>query len=117
MGQPARAAGRPRSLRLRETLRERPRPPLITEDADTVDGALKHGVRKRGNLRSLDEEHRVLLRRELVHDLALIELPLDGLLVVGFHDDPRHRLLHGRTPLLHSPNTFPTAPEATLRRG
>jgi DNA-binding response OmpR family regulator len=30
----------------------------------------------------------VILRRELVHDLALAELPLDGLLVVGFDDDP-----------------------------
>jgi hypothetical protein len=38
----------------------------------------------------------VLLGGELIHDLALGELSLDGLLVVGFDDDPWSPL-HGRT--------------------
>src|SRR5215207_6999625 len=88
-----------RALDLGESLGERARSALVAEDADTVDGALEHGVRERRQLRALDEEHRVVLRRELVHDLALAELPLDGLLVVGFDDDPWN-VLHDRTSFL-----------------
>jgi hypothetical protein len=45
----------------------------------------------------------VLLGGELIHDLALGELSLDGLLVVGFDDDPWSPL-HDRTsfPRYHS---------------
>jgi hypothetical protein len=104
-----------RGLDLGETLGERARSALVAEDADTVDGALEHGVRECRQLRALDEEHGVVLRRELVHDLALAELPLDGLLVVGFDDDP-WSVLHDRTSfLLLQPGTLPKGPEAELR--
>src|SRR6266540_3801694 len=85
-----------RVLDLCESLRERARSPLVTEDAYTVDRALEHGVRKRRHLRALDDKDRVILVGELVHDLALAELALDGLLVVGFDDDPWSGL-HDRT--------------------
>src|SRR5215208_6674924 len=87
------------ALDLCESLGEGARSALVTEDAYTVDWALEHGVRKRRQLRALDEKDRVILGLELVHDLALTELALDGLLVVGLDDDPWSRL-HDRTPFL-----------------
>src|SRR5207247_11354541 len=90
----------PRSARdLGEMLGERARSPLVSEDAHSVDGALEHRARERRQLRALDEEHRVLLRGEGVHDLALAELTLDALLVVGFDDDP-WSVLHDEPPSL-----------------
>src|SRR4030095_11842539 len=101
------------ALAVSEMLGERARSPLVPEDAYPVDGALENRVRHRRHLGGLDEEDRVLLGGELIHDLALGELSLDGLLVVGFDDDP-WRPLHSRT-------SFPRrismsdGPEARLR--
>ena len=49
-----------RTLDLCKSLGERARSPLVTEDAYTVDRALEHGVRKRRQLRALDEKDRVI---------------------------------------------------------
>jgi hypothetical protein len=56
----------------------------------------------------------VLLGLELIHDLTLRELALDGLLVVGFDDEPRS-LLHGRTSFPQSDTTLSTHPETGVR--
>src|SRR5206468_4911903 len=94
------------ALDLSETLGERACRPLVPEHADPVDGAFQDGVRKRWHAGALDEEDRVSLVRELVKDLALPELLLDGLLVVGFHDDP-WGALHGLPPFGRHPKLHP----------
>src|SRR5437763_15679174 len=94
-------------------LGERARFTLVPEDAYPVDRALEDGVRKRRHVRALDEEHGMLLGRELIHDLALGELPLDGLLVVGFDDDPWD-LLH-LVPPSHHFQRLPSVPETPMR--
>src|SRR5438034_44486 len=96
-------------------LGERARSTLVPEDPHPVDRALEDGVRKRRHVRALDEEHGMLLGRELLHDLALGELPLDALLVVGFDDDPWDHLSHDAPPSHVSPSRLPAVPETHLK--
>src|SRR6266571_269656 len=77
-----------RGLCLRKMLGERARSLLVPEDAYAVDRSLEDGLRERRHVRALDEKHGMLPGRELIHYLAHGELPLDGLLVIGFDDDP-----------------------------
>src|SRR5947208_6520632 len=95
-------------------LGERARSTLVPEHPHPVDRALEDGLRERRHVRALDEEHGMLLGRELLHDLALGELPLDALLVVGFDDDP-WGLSHHAPPSHNSPRRLPAVPETHLK--